>query len=85
VHGRIPASKGRETFGKKYVIGAIFYDHSSGYIVCVHQSSLRATDTIISNRIFERHAKLCGVKITPYHGDNAVFKSREFLDALYAL
>ena len=49
VRGRIPLSKGGETCGNKYVGGTIFYDHSSGYIQCMPQFSLLATDTIISN------------------------------------
>jgi hypothetical protein len=40
---------------------------------------------VISKRAFERAAKSCGVKIKMYHGDNGIFKSAEFQDALTKL
>jgi hypothetical protein len=58
IRGRIPNSKGKEPFGNKYTGGTIFYDHASGLIRCIHQVSLRASDTIIAKKIFEREAKL---------------------------
>ena len=82
VRGRLATTKGRENFGHKYAGGTIFCDHASGFVYCSHQVSLRATDTVISKRAFERNAKSCGVKVQKYHGDNGVFKSKEFLDSL---
>ncbi|KAI2510176.1 hypothetical protein MHU86_4208 [Fragilaria crotonensis] len=44
--------------------------------------SLRTADTLVSKRAFERSAKSCGVKIKSYHGDNGVFKAKEFTDSI---
>jgi hypothetical protein len=85
VCGRLATSRGKESFGHKYGGGTIFCDHATGYIQCYHQVSLRVTDTVISKRAFERAAKSCGMKIQCYHGDNGIFKSSEFLDALTKL
>ena len=82
VRGRLATSRGKESFGTKYAGGTIFCDHASGLVQCFHQVSLRASDTITSKRAFERLAKSCGVKIKSYHGDNGVFKAKEFMDAL---
>jgi transposase InsO family protein len=82
VGGRLPDTRGQERFGVKYMGGTIFCDHASGYIQCFHQVSLRATDTVISKQKFERIAKGCGVQILSYHGDNGVFGSNEFRQAL---
>ena len=83
VRGRLATTRGKESFGHKYYAGGtIFCDHASGYVYCSHQVSLRATDTVISKRAFERSAKSCGVKVEKYHGDNGVFKSKEFTDSL---
>jgi len=85
IKGRIPNSRGKEAFGNKYSGGTIFYDHASGLIRCIHQVSLRAMDTITAKNIFEREARLCGVRVTSYHGDNGIFKSKEFTQALQSL
>lgn len=82
VRGRLSTSRGKESFGAKYCGGTIFCDHASGLVQCFHQVSLRASDTLISKRAFERMAKSCGNKISKYHGDNGVFKAKEFSDAL---
>ena len=82
VRGRLSTSRGGESFGSKYAGGTIFCDHASGFIQCFHQVSLRASDTLISKRAFERLAKTCGKKVMSYHGDNGVFKSKEFTDSL---
>ena len=78
VRGRLSTGRGKGSFGNKYASGTIFCDRASGYIQCFHQVSLRATDTVISKRAFERVAESCGKKIKSYHGDNGVFKSNEF-------
>ena len=85
VRGRIPNSKGKESFGNKYAGGTIFFDHASGYIRCLHQVSLRASETVAAKHIFEREARLCGVKISSYHGDNGIFKSKEFTQSIREL
>ena len=85
VRGRLATSRGKESFGHKYAGGTIFCDHASGFIQCHHQVSLRATDTVISKRAFERAAKSCGVQVKSYHGDNGIFKSKEFEEALTKL
>lgn len=82
VRGRLATTRGRESFGHKYAGGTIFCDHDSGFIHCSHQVSLRATETVVSKRAFERAANSCGVKVQKYHGDNGVFKSKEFTDSL---
>jgi hypothetical protein len=82
VRGRLATTRGKESFGTKYAGGTIFCDHSSGLIQCFHQASLRASDTVVSKRSFERLAKSCGVKIKAYHGDNGVFKAKEFMEAI---
>ena len=43
---------------------------------------MQASDTLLSKQGFERSAKSCGVKIQTNHGDNGVFKSKEFLESL---
>jgi hypothetical protein len=47
VKGRLPHTKGRESYGNKYVGGTIFTDHASRYVTCHHQVSLSATDTVV--------------------------------------
>jgi hypothetical protein len=49
----------------------IFFDAASGLII-YHQSSLAATDTLISKRQFEQEASQCGVSIESYHADNGI-------------
>jgi hypothetical protein len=85
VRGRIHGSKHRETFGNSYIGGTIFYDHASGFIRCVHQSSLRASNTIVAKNIFEREAKFFGALVSSYHGDNGVFKSKDFSKSIQLL
>ena len=82
VRGRLANTRGKESFGHKYAGGTIFCNHASGYIQCFHQVSLRAADTILSKRGFECSAKSCRVQVQTYHGDNGIFKSKEFQDSL---
>jgi hypothetical protein len=82
VKGHLPHTKGRESYGNKYVGGTIFADHASRYVSCHHQVSLAAPDTVVSKRLFERMAKECGVKVEQYHGDNGHFKANEFKEEL---
>jgi hypothetical protein len=82
VRGRIRSSRGRESFGQKYGGGTIFCDHASGYVQAHHQVSLRASDTIRSKRKFERDIRSCGVTVEEYHGDNGIFRAKEFREEL---
>jgi hypothetical protein len=58
--------------------GTIFCDNDSKFVMCSHQVSLGAHDTIRSKHCFERLARSHGVSIDAYHGDNGIFVSREF-------
>jgi hypothetical protein len=82
VRGRLPHTKGRESYGNQYVGGTIFADHASRYVACHHQVSLAGSDTVISKRLFERMAKENGVKIQRYHADNGHFVGEDFRKAL---
>ena len=53
-------------------------DHASGLIYLTHQVSLRAGETILMKRNFERFAHTFGVRVKKYHSDNGIFASREF-------
>jgi len=53
-------------------------DHASGLIWITHQVSLRAGETILMKRNFERFAHSFGIKVKKYHSDNGIFASDEF-------
>jgi hypothetical protein len=76
--GRLPHTKGKEKEHEQYCKGTIFVDYASGYIYASNQISLNAAETIRSKHDFEREARLCGVEIKRYQGDNGVFRSTEF-------
>jgi hypothetical protein len=85
----VVAHKGRryDIFGKERESdtqcgGTIFVDHASGKVFVYHQRSLRATDTIIGKRYFERMAFDAGIRIKRYHTDNGIFVSEEFRNEL---
>jgi hypothetical protein len=78
VRRRIPTSRGRDSFGQKFGGGTIFCDRALGFVACHHQVSLRASDTIGSKRKFERDIRTCGIQVEAYHGDNGIFKAKEF-------
>jgi hypothetical protein len=44
--------------------------------------SLHSSDTTRSKRKFERDIRSCGVQVEEYHGDNGIFKAREFREEL---
>ena len=78
-------SKGRkiDTFGlepdhEKYCGGTIYCDHGSQLLHVGHQTSLGASDTVRSTKIFERMALSHGVAIQGYHGDNGIFTAQQF-------
>ena len=85
VRGRLPHTTGRKASYQKYVGGTIFVDHASGYPKCFHQVSLSASDTVRSKRRFKQDAHNQNARIAKYHGDNKVFRSKEFQDELTTL
>jgi hypothetical protein len=76
--GRLLRSFGKEKPSNKYSGGTIYVDHASGKIFLHHQVSLRAGETLVGKRIFEREAHQCGFRVKKYHGDNGIFSSNEF-------
>ena len=58
---------------EKYCGGTIYCDHGSQLLHVGHQTSLGASDTVRSTKIFERMALSHGVAIQGYHGDNGIF------------
>ena len=82
VRGRLPHTQGKEPESEQYVGGTIGVDHASSFIFHRNQVSLRAADTILTKRIWDRFAQSCDVKILHFRGDNGVFRSQEFLEAI---
>ena len=78
VKGRTIDSFGLEPDHEKYCGGTIYCDHGSQLLHVGHQTSLRATDTVRSTKIFERMALSNGVAIQGYHGDNGIFTAQQF-------
>ena len=76
--GRTLSSFGKEKNDKKYSGGTIFKDHASNYLSVHFQLSLRAGETIIAKKSFERFAASTGVTVKKYHADNGVFVSEAF-------
>ena len=83
--GRLLHTYGKEKEEERYHGGTIAVDHASGLIFIQHQVSLRAGETILAKRNFERLAHSFGVTIRQYHSDNGVFASKAFLDEAKAL
>jgi hypothetical protein len=82
VRGRLPHTRGRESIGMQYCGGTIFFDAASGLIKVYHQSSLAATDTLISKQQFEQEASQCGISIESYHADNGIFTATKWTESL---
>ena len=78
VRGRRFHTFGKENEGQKFTGGTVFVDISSGFISACMQVSLKAQETILAKRRFERDLHLHGHKIVQYLGDNGVFRSEEF-------
>jgi hypothetical protein len=76
--GRLLHTKGKESKHEHYVRGMIYVDEASGFIYVQHQVSLGASETIRGKHLFEREAGTCGEVIRGYHGNNRVYKMREF-------
>lgn len=71
--GRLPNTKGKESKKDKYCGGTLFVDHASSLVFLKHQVSLRAGDTVMSKKEFERKSAEVGVRIKGYHADNVPF------------
>ena len=66
----------------KYSGGTVYVDLSSGHMFIQPQISLKASETIIGKRRFERMLNNFGHDVKVYLGDNGVFKSKEFQEEL---
>jgi hypothetical protein len=76
--GRLPNTKGKEQKKDKYCGRTQFVDQASCKIFLSPQVSLRAGETVMSKRKFERLAHEERVKIKGYHADSVPFDSQEF-------
>eukprot|EP00816_Leptocylindrus_hargravesii_P003943 CAMPEP_0196825070 /NCGR_PEP_ID=MMETSP1362-20130617/92843_1 /TAXON_ID=163516 /ORGANISM="Leptocylindrus danicus, Strain CCMP1856" /LENGTH=456 /DNA_ID=CAMNT_0042205443 /DNA_START=1757 /DNA_END=3127 /DNA_ORIENTATION=+ len=81
-HGRLSKGFGKAPANETYAGGTIFVDHASGYIHVEHQISLRAPDTIIAKRNFERIMYDKGASVKTYRSDNGVFALSDFENAI---
>ena len=61
--------------GKRYRYATIFVDHYSGFGYVHLQKTQSAEETLEGKELFEREAKINGVKIEHYHHDNGIFAS----------
>ena len=73
--GRLLHTFGREAPGSSYSGGTIYVDHASGKVFLRHQISLRAGETLLGKRAFERETQAAGFRVKKYHGDNGIFTS----------
>jgi hypothetical protein len=80
--GRGPSIKGITPSTMQYVGGTLFVDCHTGYIKCVHQTSLNALDTLLAKQTYEHSAALHGVQVTGYHTDDGLFTARSFIDEI---
>jgi hypothetical protein len=63
----------------QYAGGALFVEHSSGYIKCEHQVGFSAVETICAKQNFECHCMDQGVVVQYYLTDNGAFKLNTFV------
>jgi len=80
--GRLYKSRGGTNAKDMFCGGAIFSDHSSGYVDIRHQVALSAAETVKAKLRYERDAFTNGVAIQAYHTDNGVFTSNDFMEEL---
>lgn len=80
--GRLAHTFGKERQEEKLMGGTVFVDHASGFVYVENQVALSAPETVRSKQRFERFAIQGGVPILGYHGDNGIFRSREFRSSL---
>jgi hypothetical protein len=76
---------GKEKAKDKLVGCTISINHATGLIFAEYQASLRAGNTLISTKAFERWADhSAGVKIKKYHASSGIFVSKAFEDHVEA-
>ena len=80
--GRGPSITGITPASVKYVGGTLFVDCATGYVMCIHQTSLGALETLMSKQRFEQDGALHGVQVKGYMTDNGVFTARSFIDEI---
>ena len=80
--GHGPSITGITPASLKYVGGTLFVDCATGYIHCVHQTTLNALETLLAKQKFEQDAMLHGVQVHSYLTDNGVFTAKGFIDEI---
>ena len=79
VHGRRLETFGREHVDEKYIGGAIFVDHATGYIDVQLQSKLNSHYTLAAKEAFESKCSEYGVVVQSYLTDNGTaFRNADF-------
>lgn len=79
VSGRRLETYGKEPEDRRYVGGAIFVDHCSGYIYITLQSHLNSHETLKAKQEFERMCHDYGVVVQSYISDNGTaFRNAAF-------
>ena len=80
--GHLPHTKGKESEKEWYVGSMIYVNKATGLVFIQHQVSLGVAEMIWGKHLFEREAGTCGVSIRNYHGDNGIFKVKEYVKDL---
>ena len=80
--GRGPSITGITPQNVKYVGGTLFVDCATGYVQCVHQTTLNALETLVAKQKFEQDSALHGVQVKRYMTDNGVFTAKAFIDEI---
>ena len=60
--------------------GALYVDHSSGFVFHYPQSDLTTRTTLLGKQLLEDEASTVSVTIKKYHSDNGIFSSKGFKD-----
>ena len=80
IKGRLYFIKGKESEVLQYVGDTIFVDAATGFTKTYNQSSLRAGDTLQNKQYFENLGRQYGIEAKVFHGDNSIFKSKDWID-----
>ena len=80
--GRLFGTAGKESLNKKYCGGTIFYDPASKIIRVYFQTSLNASETIVSKNKFERFMGEHGINVKHYRTDNGIFTKTKFMQEI---
>mmetsp|Transcript_5703 Transcript_5703/g.8345 ORF Transcript_5703/g.8345 Transcript_5703/m.8345 type:complete len:94 (-) Transcript_5703:294-575(-) len=80
--GRLTTTQGKEKCKDQYAGGTVFYDHATGYLNFIHQSTLGLADTVRSKMLFEQEMLQYGRNVSGYHTNNGVFTSWQFTKAI---